>query len=977
MADETIIIEIKDGIDNSIVAKINGIAKAARTAHSEISGFAKQFDSLNKAAAAISKLELANERLAAATHRADAAALGAAVNEQRLAAARARTAAETSKAAQAALRLSEAQSRAAERAAKAAAAQKAAADAASNQAKQFDRAGISVKQYSAAMRGVPAQITDIVVSLQGGQAPLTVLLQQGGQLKDMFGGIRPAAAALTRGLIAMINPFTLLAAAAAGFAFAVGNVEGKMRALNGLTAQFVATGRSDINQTFIAQLSKEISELPGVSKEASMQIISEFAKIRTITVPVFKEATKQVTDLAVALGVEAHKAAEILAEGLADPLKGAIELDKRLGFLTAQNFKTIDSLVKLGKTSEAQRLILSLLDREIGGLARDSMTPLQRATDDLGNAWNRFISTLGNSSVLRTAANGLAGLVDGLTWIIDKLDRLFSMKVPPWILKGMAAIPGGGITAGLFNSTDTGIPNSEPRSIRGPSQTASTDSKLIAAGLKKAEGASAAESRAAAIAKINLQLQNELTLLEMLGDEREKQEMFDRIEESLAGRRIKLNDEETASIRNQIERIVEMNSLSAERNRIYNEAISPLREYNTGLKAAQELYADGVISVTEYNKQIALTEQNYQRATNPLYEFSQGLSDELKLTRFLGVAYEDNAQLQRVMNDLRSRGINISEGAREALMQEIILVRERNALHAAENNLINQSVTARQQQATQIQALAALTASGKGGFTAGDSANATSGILQQMGFDPSTLQVGLEAQLAQIKTYYDQIAQMRASNLIGEQDAAKLQSELWVREQQARFAQTRQFFTGLEGLQNSNSKKLQTIGKAAAISKAIIDTYTSATGAYSAMASIPYVGPALGAAAAAAAIAAGMANVQAIRSQGSGFKSGGYTGDYGVNTAVGPVHGREFVFDAPAVDRIGVENLEAMRKGKTDNIPTVNNNSSTSTQQNLKIINVLDREIIGDFLSSPEGEQTFVNAIRRNGDAVRSVLNNA
>src|SRR5690606_36214751 len=42
---------------------------------------------------------------------------------------------------------------------------------------------MSAKATAAAMRGVPAQITDIAVSLQGGQRPLTVLLQQGGQLK--------------------------------------------------------------------------------------------------------------------------------------------------------------------------------------------------------------------------------------------------------------------------------------------------------------------------------------------------------------------------------------------------------------------------------------------------------------------------------------------------------------------------------------------------------------------------------------------------------------------------------------------------------------------------------------------------------------------------------------------------------------------------------------------------------------------------
>lgn len=56
------------------------------------------------------------------------------------------------------------------------------------------------------------------------------------------------------------------------------------------------------------------------------------------------------------------------------------------------------------------------------------------------------------------------------------------------------------------------------------------------------------------------------------------------------------------------------------------------------------------------------------------------------------------------------------------------------------------------------------------------------------------------------------------------------------------------------------------LGKAMAVSSAIIDTYQAANGAYAAMASIPYVGPALGAAAAAAAVVSGIANVKSILS---------------------------------------------------------------------------------------------------------------
>lgn len=56
------------------------------------------------------------------------------------------------------------------------------------------------------------------------------------------------------------------------------------------------------------------------------------------------------------------------------------------------------------------------------------------------------------------------------------------------------------------------------------------------------------------------------------------------------------------------------------------------------------------------------------------------------------------------------------------------------------------------------------------------------------------------------------------------------------------------------------------IYKASAITTTLINTYQSAQAAFTSLASIPYVGVALGTAAAAAAVAAGMANVNAIRS---------------------------------------------------------------------------------------------------------------
>lgn len=98
--------------------------------------------------------------------------------------------------------------------------------------------------------------------------------------------------------------------------------------------------------------------------------------------------------------------------------------------------------------------------------------------------------------------------------------------------------------------------------------------------------------------------------------------------------------------------------------------------------------------------------------------------------------------------------------------------------------------------------------------------------------------------------------------------------------QEASLSTASKFFGGLAALQNSSNKKMQKVGKAAAIIQATIDTYRSANAAYASMVGIPVIGPGLAAAAAGAAIIAGMANVTAIRGAkamgGQVFSGGAY-----------------------------------------------------------------------------------------------------
>lgn len=83
------------------------------------------------------------------------------------------------------------------------------------------KTGQSAAQTAYAMRMIPAQMTDIVVGLSTGQSPFMVLMQQGGQLKDMFGGIIPAIKGVSTYVMGLVNPFTVAAGAVGLLTYAI------------------------------------------------------------------------------------------------------------------------------------------------------------------------------------------------------------------------------------------------------------------------------------------------------------------------------------------------------------------------------------------------------------------------------------------------------------------------------------------------------------------------------------------------------------------------------------------------------------------------------------------------------------------------------------------------------------------------------------------------------------------------------------
>lgn len=319
---------------------------------------------------------------------------------------------------------------------------------------------VSAAQTAAALRNVPAQFTDIVVSLQAGQAPLTVLLQQGGQLKDMFGGAGNAAKALGGYILGLVTPVTVAAGAVAGLVYAIASSESEARKLSSISIAFQATGRSALlTADEIRELRKEMALLPGVSKESAGTVISEFARTREIGASVLKGLSRNIADFAVALGQDVPAAAKTLAKAFADPAKGAKDLDDALGFLTSNQLLAINAMVEAGDRAGAQKLMLEALATATKGLANEG-TALEKATKEFGRAWTDAMNRM-DSRPLNVLMDRLADLVNVAAKAMGELHK---MRLPAWLERYFY----GGLNGVLMGTSAEGYDKGDPRATPAP-----------------------------------------------------------------------------------------------------------------------------------------------------------------------------------------------------------------------------------------------------------------------------------------------------------------------------------------------------------------------------------------------------------------------------------------------------------------------------------------------------------------------------
>jgi lambda family phage tail tape measure protein len=218
----------------------------------------------------------------------------------------------------------------------------------------MNKTGLTAKQTAAALRGVPAQFTDIAVSLQGGQAPLTVLLQQGGQLKDMFGGVGPAAKALGGYIAGLINPLTVASAAVAALGVAYyqgGKEQDEFSKAIILTGNYAGTSSGKL-----ADMAKQIAASGG-TVGAAADALAQIAASGEIAGGSFKVVAEAAVAMQKATGQSVSQTIADFKKISDDPVRAAEQLNDKYHFLTQAVYDQAKALVEQGNKQDAVRLI--------------------------------------------------------------------------------------------------------------------------------------------------------------------------------------------------------------------------------------------------------------------------------------------------------------------------------------------------------------------------------------------------------------------------------------------------------------------------------------------------------------------------------------------------------------------------------------------------------------------------------------------
>ncbi|HCI6074292.1 TPA: phage tail length tape measure family protein [Klebsiella pneumoniae] len=753
------------------------------------------------------------------------------------------------------------------------------------------KTGQSAAQTAFAMRMIPAQMTDIIVGLSTGQSPFMVLMQQGGQLKDMFGGIGPAIKGVGGYVLGLINPVTLAAAAVGvlGLAYYKGSQE-QDEFYKSLTLSGNLVGKTTGQ---LAEMAARVSVVANSTTGVTAATLNQIVSSGKVAAESLERVTTAVVEISEATGIATEKLVGDFNDIAADPVAAITKLNDQYHFLTLATYNQIKALQDEGNQQDAARVASDAYANAMQQRANDihqNLGILERAWDSLAKtakgAWDAMLD-IGRE---QTGTERISQIRKELDWI-DKAagGKLFfggrKAELEDELNNLQSQITTEGVLTEIISSHDKAEQQrikTQQEADRVNQQYLSNADKRNKAIKQQSEflkaGAITAEQYAKNVSRIN----------EMYKDPKPpKTQKGKAYTEDAATRLLDQINQQTAAMQSQLDASDKLNSatqarikfeqqiadlksktqLTADQKSILSRSDEILQAYKQ-----QEALQNSVKTLDDYRKMQEQVKTKDER-TNDLLKTRLELLEKAKATGQLKPGeYEktradiyQNTDMQlpstvrNVVGNLTPTGGRLS-GTFEGMQGQI------NEYDQAQQEL--QRWLAAQEEAY----------AKAGEITAEGEARMTS--IRQRAADANQV---IEAQKntiisAATQSLFDSTAEIMRTGF-GEQSAIY----------KVAFAASKAF-----AIADSMVKIQQAI----------------ASGAVSA----PYPANIIAMASIAAQTASIVSNIQAV--SGVGFASGGYTGPGGKYQPAGIVHKGEYVFDQASTNRIGVSQLEALRNGQ-------------------------------------------------------------
>ncbi|OWJ91119.1 hypothetical protein B6S59_25445 [Pseudomonas sp. A46] len=229
-------------------------------------------------------------------------------------------------------------------------------------------ASITAGQYQQAMRQLPMQITDITTSLASGMPVWLVAVQQGGQIRDSFGGWANAG----RALVSTINPLTLAIASvtAAIGATVIAAVQGAAEAYEYEKAIVLTGNSAGVTSDQLAAMARQIDGVSGTQRQAAAALAEVTAAGKFTADQIELIATTAVV-MENSIGRAVSATVDEFKRLADEPAEASAKLNEQYNYLTLAVYEQIAALEAQGDKAGAAQLAMEALAEAMQGRAAD------------------------------------------------------------------------------------------------------------------------------------------------------------------------------------------------------------------------------------------------------------------------------------------------------------------------------------------------------------------------------------------------------------------------------------------------------------------------------------------------------------------------------------------------------------------------------------------------------------------------------